>query len=325
LAAKLRAGPGACRLESRPDSPAALDRVAGPGARADTSTITLEHQAFGEPPMSLFPLLKRPLLALLLLLPWSAGAVVKLELAPPLYEFGDFEGGGTAQAEFDVQITGLTAGVGVAGYDLGLIYDPSIMTLASFGGFTDRLGDPDALLFPEVANANHLEYNPGPPETGNSLWDYRADHPSLGAYEGPVLGAPDITPGGTINEGSLRFSQASFLLRNELLALQRPDVNDTLVLFSLIFDVDTTEQNHKRSTPLRFVDDRDYADWTGDPNTGLLDVKLSTEDDQDALDSRYLDRSNATVSVPLPGAMWLVGLGLGVLGACRLRRRTHWL
>ncbi|MBK1629782.1 hypothetical protein CKO31_03300 [Thiohalocapsa halophila] len=283
--------------------------------------------------MSLFPLLKRPLLALLLLLPWSAGAVVKLELAPPAYKFGDLEGGGTAQAAFDVQISGLDNGtpgdtsddIAVAAYDFGLIYDRSIMTLASFGGFTDRLGDPTALF--EVENADPLEYDSGPPETGNSLWDYRADHPSpsLGAYEGPVLGVPDITPGGTINEGSLRFSQASFLFRDELLALQEPDVNNTLVLFSLIFDVDTREQNHKRSTPLRFVDDRDYADWTGDPNTGLLDVKLSTEDDLDALDSRYLDRSNATVSVPVPGAMWLVGLGLGVLGACRLRRRSHGL
>lgn len=261
--------------------------------------------------MSLFPLLKRPLLALLLLLPWSAGAVVKLELAPPLYEFGDFEDGGTAQAEFDVQITGLTAGVGVAAYDFGLIYDPSIMTLASFGGFTPLLGDPD--LF-EVANA-------GPQDSPNSLWDYRADHPTFGAYTGPVLGTPDITGADDINEGSLRFSQASVLFRNELLALQEPGVNDTLVLFSLIFDVDTTEQNHKRGTPLRFVDDRDYAGWTDDADEALLDVKLTTTDDESDLDARYPERSNGFVYVPAPASVWLTALGLAMIGVINGRRR----
>jgi hypothetical protein len=253
--------------------------------------------------------LTRPLLVLLLMLAaCSAGAVVKLELSPPSYRFGDLAGGGTARAAFDVQITGLTDGVAVAAYDLGLIYDRSIMTLASFGGFTTSLGDPSQF---QVFNTRYDE----PP---NSTWDYRDADPDFGEYEGPVLGTPEDN--GSFIEGSLRLAQFSWLSRTELLALQEPDVNDTLVLFSLIFDVDTTEQNHKRGTPLRFVDDRDYANWTGDPDTGLLDVKLSTADDPDALEARYLDRSNGSVYVPVPASVWLMVLGLGVLVAARLRR-----
>lgn len=205
----------------------------------------------------------------------------------------------------------------MAAYDFGLIYDPSIMTLASFGGFTTLLGDPDFIENDGVFNADHLD-----PDV-NSLWDYRANNPLFGAYTGPVLGTPDITGAGEINEGSLRFTQISFMERADLLTLQEPDQNATLVLFSLIFDVDTTEQNHKRGTPLRFVDDRDYANWTGDPNEGLLDVKLSTEDDEEALLSSYPDRSDAYVSVPVPASAWLMAFGLAVFGAVRARRRMH--
>ena len=263
--------------------------------------------------MPIFPILRLPLVGLLLmLLPWSASAVVKLEVSPPLYEFDVLEGGGTAQAAFDLQITGLTDGVAVAAYDLGLIYDPSIMKLASFGGFTTLLGNPDSF---EVFNTSY-------DESPNSTWDYRDPDPDFGAYIGPVLGTP--ASNGNFIEGSLRFAQLSGLPRNELLALQNPAVNDTLVLFSLIFDVFTTEQNQRRGTPLRFVDDQDYANWTGDPNEGLLDVKLSTEDDQDALLSSYLERSDAFVSVvPVPASAWLMGVGLAVFGAVRARRRMH--
>jgi hypothetical protein len=77
---------------------------------------------------------------------------------------------------------------------------------------------------------------------------------------------------------------------------------------------------------LRFVNDEDYAGFDPDnppTTTGLLDIKLATEDDELGEISRYPKRSDAFVLVPVPASFWLMALGLGVLGAARLRRRTH--
>jgi hypothetical protein len=258
--------------------------------------------------MGTAPIQKGLIFALLMTVSLTASGVAKLELSPTRYEFGDLEGGGTAQAAFDVRITGLDSDVVVGFYDFGLIYDPSIMTLASFGGFTGLLGDPDQF---EVLNG-------GPSDPVNSTWDYRTDHPTLGAYTGPVLGTPVISGSGTPNEGSLRFSQLSLLGYSALRDLQQTTPTPTLALFSLIFDVDTSEQNHKRGTALRFVDDRDYANF-GVGTGSLLDVKLGTSD-AELENPAYLPLQNASVFVPLPASVWLMTLGLGVLGVFRLRR-----
>ena len=130
-------------------------------------------------------------------------AVPELRLTPSSYDLIPNAGGGTEEVSFDVLITGLDATTLVAGYDFGIIYDPAHLTLAGFDGFTDRLGDESQF---EVYNEDYLG-------DLNSLWDYRARHETLGDYTGPVVGTPVITGQGVKNEGSLRFTQASYLER----------------------------------------------------------------------------------------------------------------
>lgn len=246
--------------------------------------------------------------AALLLLPAVALAVPGLAFSPAEVRIADMGGGGSASFQIDVLITGLEPGTAVAAYDLGIIYDPAVMVMTNFIGFTDRLGVEGDTVFSEDQLGDVT-----------SLWDYRQPSTAtgLGAYEGPVLGTPDITGQGVINQGSLRFSQASSLEQNALLALQDYSINSTLILFSIQFTVPLTGQN--KGTQLRFVDDTSYA---GFPGTGsLLDVKLSTDADPFGLIAHYLPKTNGSVQVPEPGILALTLLGLGGALAGRHRRR----
>lgn len=260
--------------------------------------------------------------AVALLVPALACADPKLELSPARYDFADFAGGGQTTATFDVQITNLDAGVLIAGYDFGLIYDPLVMTFASFSGFDPDgpLGDPDPsrndLIFdlPQVVNKDYLDLP----------WDYRDDY-GLGAYEGPILGTPYWeTPG--YYEGSLRFSQVSNLCRDsndflncffdfdtDLLTLQPHGDGGAYTLFTLTFDVNTTQ--HKSGTPLAIIYDQEYEDYE---TFALLDVKLSTPTDPNAELARYPERSNGAVWVPAPATAVLMLAGL--IGGATIRR-----
>jgi len=242
--------------------------------------------------------------ALALLPATNALAIPELRLVPDSYSFAPGSGGGTETISVDVTITGLDTVTAVAGYDFGIIYDPARMVLTNFSGFTDKLGDP----------ANFEAYNEDYLGDVNSLWDYRAPHPDLGAYTGPVLGTPGITGQGQINQGSLRFTQLSYLDRAALMALQDYAANSNLLLFTLTFQVDT---RLKWSSSILFVDDRDYA---GYPGTGsLLDIKLSTSTDPNAETPSYLTRTGVSVEVPEPASLILALVGLGVLGAGRAK------
>lgn len=238
----------------------------------------------------------------------NALAIPELQLVPESYNFVAGSGGGTESVTFDVMITGLDSTTAVAGYDLGIIYDPARMVLTNFSGFTDKLGDP----------SNFDAYNEDYLGDVNSLWDYRAPHPDLGAYTGPVLGTPDITGQGQVNQGSLRFTQLSYLDRSALMALQDYAANSSLLLFTLTFQVDT---GSRWSSSILFVDDRNYVGYLG---TGsLLDIKLSTPTDPNAETPSYLTRTGGTVVVPEPASLILAVVGLGGLGAGRAKARRR--
>ncbi|WP_295429559.1 PEP-CTERM sorting domain-containing protein [uncultured Thiodictyon sp.] len=242
--------------------------------------------------------------ALALLPAPNALAIPELQLVPDSYSFVPGSGGGTETISVDVTITGLDNVTAVAGYDFGIIYDPARMVLTNFSGFTDKLGTPD----------NSTVYNEDYLGDVNSLWDYRAPHPDLGAYTGPVLGTPGITGQGQINQGSLRFTQLSYLDRSALMALQDYAANSNLLLFTLTFQVDT---GSNWSSSIRFVDDRDYAGYPGIGS--LLDIKLSTPTDPNAETPSYLTRTGVSVEVPEPASLILALVGLGVLGARRAK------
>lgn len=218
-------------------------------------------------------------------------------------------GQAAAQVTFDVTVSGLTVADEVlSAYDFGIAYNPSVLTLNTPAfAFTSLLGDEG--LF-EVFNFDHLD-----PDV-NSLWDYSADHPALGAYQGSVLGTPDITAAGIINEGSLRFAQISLLDVATLRSLQDPLNSDGFTLFSLTFNVNTASA---QSTDVLLIDDRAYADY-GSVMTNLLDFKLS-----DPGTPTYPTLNNSSVSVtgatgiPEPGALWLLGSGLLALSLSRRR------
>ena len=47
-----------------------------------------------------------------------------------------------ATASFDVRVTGMqNGGLSLSTYDFGIAYDPALMTLTNFSGFTGALGD----------------------------------------------------------------------------------------------------------------------------------------------------------------------------------------
>lgn len=239
-----------------------------------------------------------------------------------------------AQVTFDIQIQGLVTDEVLSFYDFGIISDPAVITLASATGFTNLLGNPaasDAFGPTEVYNQNHLDQTNDPfapvPVTNadcgatgyfftcNSQWDYTQADVDLGAYVGPVLGTPIVTAAGDVNQGSLRFYQSSYLDAASLQGLQNP-TGGTFTLFSLTFDVITALP---ASTPVVFVDDRNYANY--DPINGpwVMDVKLN-----DPFDPRYLERTGSQVvvgQVPLPATWALLAIGaLGAGAARRLRR-----
>jgi hypothetical protein len=223
----------------------------------------------------------------------------------------DFElgaGGGTEIVTFDINVSGLSSATLVTTYDFGVIYDPAVMTLNSFSEFGPKLGNPNIEIFPgfpQVFNQDYLDNtnDSAAVSVEYSTWDYRSDstHTGLGAYTGPVLGTPDITGLGIINEGSLRFSQISNLSPSELELLQDPQINDSFTLFSLTFIVDTSQSG---STEILFVDDRSYAGWPNQPG-GEMDFKLT-----DGFTPTYLTLKGSGVSVPLPGTLLLMVFGL---------------
>jgi hypothetical protein len=238
-----------------------------------------------------------------------------------------------AQVTFDVQIQGLGAGEVLSFYDFGIISDPTVILLSSVSGFTSRLGDASANNGTdptEVYNRNHLDETNDPsapsPVTGtdcggtgyfatcNSLWNYTQADVDLGAYVGPTLAnGPVITSAGAVNQGSLRFYQASSLDEATLQSLQNV-ANGTFTLFSLTFDVIT---DAVASTPILFVDDRDYANY--DPVNGpfLMNVALN-----DPFEPQYLQRTGSQVVIaqaPVPATALLLLPGL--VGMARLRRR----
>ena len=226
---------------------------------------------------------------------------------PTRYDVG--EGGGSIQLTFDIVVGGLSADQPlIADFDFGIIYDPAVMGLSSFSGFGNRLGNPavdsfEALTTDHLDNTNDSFDNPASNAT-NSTWDYRdpSAAPSLGAYTGLVLGTPDITDAYSINEGSLRFTESTLLTEAELNALQDPATNDSFTLFSLTFNVDTS-QGH--STEILIVDDRYYENWDPNQTGGVLDVKYF----ENAV-PRYLTLNGSRVSVPLPGTLMLMLSGL---------------
>lgn len=268
--------------------------------------------------------------------PWAVGAVFALSMGvlssaygqsaslvpdgPTSFAIGS--GGGSESVTFDVNVAGLSPGTVVSSFDFGIIYDPAVMSLSSFSGFGGGLGSPavdsfEALTTDHLDNTNDSFDNPAANKI-NSTWDYRAPsaEAGLGNYNGPVLGTPDITAAYSINEGSLRFNDVSLLTESELIALQNPAANDGFTLFSLSFDVDTSQA---AGTQILFVDDRSYDGWPNQLPGGELDFKLN-----DGVTPTYLTLNGSSVrvgSVPVPGTLMLmlVGLWFGY------RQRGRWL
>jgi len=221
-----------------------------------------------------------------------------------------------ATASFEVRVKGMqsqnTPPLSLGAYDFGIAYDPSIMTLSSFGGFTGALGDEG---IGDVLNA-------GPADPfGNADWNYQTFVNTLwtpGTFNGTALGIPTKDAGGTPPywEGSLRFSQLSFLDDAALKGLQ----SDDFLLFDLSFDIDTTVAG---STALAIIDDRDYAGFAPagpGQDVGQLDYKSGVFP---VTDNYYLNRvdSGVTVSPAAAPAPTTLLLMLGALAPLLVRRR----
>jgi len=222
-----------------------------------------------------------------------------------------------ATASFDVRVTGMqNGGLSLSTYDFGIAYDPALMTLTNFSGFTGALGD--------EGGGDVLNAGPNDP-FANADWNYQTFVNLVwapGNFNGVGLGTPTKDPGGTPPywEGSLRFSQLSFLDDVALKGLQ----SDDFLLFGLTFDINTQAAG---STAISIIDDRDYAGFSPaapGQDVGQLDYKSAT---LPITDNYYLTRvgSGVTVApaaVPLPATLLLMLGALAALAPPTRRRRT---
>ena len=263
-------------------------------------------------------MIKRGLGAVCLLLPWLAQAAV-ISVVPSQGDFVVGEGGGTTTLTLEVIISDLHGDMFepagddfITDYDIGLAYDPAVLSLASFDGFSNFLGNEGAF---EVLNA-------GPLDAPNNSFDYTADSTTFGAYNDTVVGSGPVAAmlgGISFMEGSLRFTQSSLLDPISQLDTLQPD---SFILFSLTFDVDTTVA---QTSEILLVDDTDYVGFTGNPAQGELDQKYN--DPQGGTPpARYAVTTDASIriataqQIPLPSTLLLMLCGVLAIGE-RYKRR----
>ncbi len=237
----------------------------------------------------------------------------------------------TTTVSYTLRMTGLGRNV-ISAYDIGIIYNPALITLQSFAfDAGNLLGDPslhDGEDATEVLQIDHLDNTNDPiplegTEDANSTWDYRDNSnsqnpPDTGQTYSPAggadpdLGTPDITAANVINEGSLRFASASYLDIGALQILQglsqeNPFGNEITPLLHVVFEVDLDAPGR---TPIEIVYSTDY-----DPaDEDVLDIKYNG-----GTFAQYPERISGEIVVAAPApASWLLLLpGLALLGSRR--------
>jgi hypothetical protein len=278
------------------------------------------------------PLLSTSLLCMAALTaPFSVGAAslpVEIGLYPTTVN--SFSVGEAASVSFDVRVSGMEAiGQSLRAYDFIIAYDPLVMQLSGWSGFGDFLGNEGVF---EVFNGDYFT-------SPNSTTNYQTlvnSPPWLpGTFDpatvaGASLGTP--TDNGTFFDGSLRFTQASFLSDEQLKNggggppaavggdQYGAEPTDTFTLFSLTFDVVTSSP---RFSDILIIDDRNYegfSDTTAD--TGFLDYKLGCYPSAGCEDNSYLTRVGSFVQVvPVPATLPLLAVGVMAAGFVARRNR----
>lgn len=257
----------------------------------------------------------------------AAHAVPKLELLTAdmtLFPEVLIGPGNSASVSYTLQFSGLSTASGaedlVLGYDVGIAYNPDVARLTGFSFHPDqRLGDPGMF---EVIQWDPADNNTFfPPDPVNSSWDWR-DNSSVTTpsptgqtfvgLNGPLYGIPDTVVDFTFHQGSLRFSETSFLGDAELTELQITN-NTTPGTFPVAILTFTVDLSQPGATPIDIIFASDYLPPSDCADLG---VQLNAGCDQ-----TFVSRTNGGVTVgnvSAPSTLLTM-----VLGLVLLRLRLH--